>query len=143
MGQQQLLLLVLSTVIVGLATVAGIQAFSENQQQATQDALVQRAITLGNDVAAAANKPTQLGGIGTLGSVSTDSDIANAIGIQSLTGIDADGAGESAACEIQDANTKTVKCGSNGATSGDVQVSVDVNPGTDDPVTVNNIDVTS
>lgn len=63
MGQQQLLLLVLSTVIVGLATVAGIQAFSENQRQATQDALVQRGTAIMSDVKGLAGKPSQLGGI--------------------------------------------------------------------------------
>jgi hypothetical protein len=63
MGQQQLLLLVLSTVIVGLATVAGIQAFDENQQQATQDAMVQRGTTIISDIKAELSKPEQLGGI--------------------------------------------------------------------------------
>ena len=62
MGQQQLLLLVLSTVIVGLATVAGIQAFSENQAQADQDALTQRGVTIVSDLKAAMSKPSQLGG---------------------------------------------------------------------------------
>jgi hypothetical protein len=63
MGQQQLLLLVLSTVIVGLAAVAGIQAFDENQQQATQDAMVQRGTTIISDIKAELSKPEQLGGI--------------------------------------------------------------------------------
>ena len=39
MGQQQLLLLVLGIVIVGLAVVVGIQAFSENQRKANADAM--------------------------------------------------------------------------------------------------------
>src|SRR5690554_5459445 len=38
MGQQQLLLLVLGIVIVGLAVVVGIQAFGENQKKANSDA---------------------------------------------------------------------------------------------------------
>ena len=62
MGQQQLLLLVLATVIVGLATVAGIQAFDENQSQATQDALVQRGTNIAVDLKAQFNKPPELGG---------------------------------------------------------------------------------
>ena len=37
MGQQQLLLLVLGIVLVGIAVVVGIQAFSENQRKARQD----------------------------------------------------------------------------------------------------------
>jgi hypothetical protein len=63
MGQQQLLLLVLSTVIVGLATVAGIQAFSENQAQASRDALVQRGTSIISDVQGLSSKPTQMGGV--------------------------------------------------------------------------------
>lgn len=145
MGQQQLLLLVLSTVIVGLATVAGIQAFSENQQQATQDALVQRAISLGNEVKAAHDTPSQLGGID-LGSESTDSKIADAIGVSSLT-VPAEGAGESAQCKINDSQTDTIVCGSNGTDTngakGDVQVTVNVDPDAENPVSVNSITVAS
>ena len=63
MGQQQLLLLVLATVIVGLATVAGIQAFDENQTQAAQDALVQRGTTIMSDIKGELNKPADLGGV--------------------------------------------------------------------------------
>ena len=102
MGQQQLLLLVLSTVIVGLATVAGIQAFSENQAQATQDALVQRATELGSDALAAHGKPSALGGV-TLSNGNTG-DIASAIGLSNATGIDADGAGDGASCDIKSGN---------------------------------------
>lgn len=63
MGQQQLLLLVLATVIVGLATVAGIQAFGENQRQAAKDALIERGTTILSDVKGHLNKPSELGGI--------------------------------------------------------------------------------
>jgi hypothetical protein len=63
MGQQQLLLLVLATVIVGLATVAGIQAFDENRNQAAADALSQKASSLAADVKAIAAKPQQIGGV--------------------------------------------------------------------------------
>ena len=141
MGQQQLLLLVLSTVIVGLATVAGIQAFSESQKQATQDALVQRAISLGNEVKAAHDTPNQLGGVD-LTSSST-SDIADAIGVSSGTSIPAEGAGSDAECEITASETETVKCGSSGTTGGDVTVTVDVDPDGSEPVSVNTISVSS
>ena len=46
MGQQQLLLLVLGIVIVGLAIVAGIQAFAENQKKANADGLSSTALRL-------------------------------------------------------------------------------------------------
>jgi hypothetical protein len=147
MGQQQLLLLVLSTVIVGLATVAGIQAFSENQQQATQDALTQRAISIGSDISAAANQPTQMGGIELSSSSDGDdaSTIASRIGLNSNTGIDADGAGDSASCAITtNSDEAKVDCGSSGDNSGDVQVTVTVDPdANNDPVTLSSITVQS
>jgi hypothetical protein len=127
MGQQQLLLLVLSTVIVGLATVAGIQAFSENQQQATQDALVQRAINIGNDVLAAHNEPSQFGGINLNESDDDASDVAQAAGYGSgsdaATGIPADGAGDNAACAI------------NNVGSGTAEIICNNDPGNDDGTT--------
>ncbi len=62
MGQQQLLLLVLSIVIVGLAVVAGIEAFGENQRKATQDRLTQQVITYGTEMIAWKLKPAAQGG---------------------------------------------------------------------------------
>ena len=99
MGQQQLLLLVLATVIVGLATVAGIQAFSEGQAQASQDALVQRGTGIASDLLGAHDKPSQLGGVDL--TTSNTTDWANAIGQPSTT-IDAPGAGDGGECTITD-----------------------------------------
>jgi hypothetical protein len=62
MGQQQLLLLVLGIVIVGLAVVVGIQAFSENMKKANSDALVNDAIRIASDAQAWRLKPTAFGG---------------------------------------------------------------------------------
>lgn len=145
MGQQQLLLLVLSTVIVGLATVAGIQAFSENQTQATQDALVQRAINIGNDVMAAHNEPSQFGGID-LSSDSDNGQVARAAGYETSdgTGISADGAGDSAACEVvaNGDGTATINCDSDGDYSdsdSDQHVEVTVDPSLDNPVSTTTI----
>ena len=148
MGQQQLLLLVLSTVIVGLATVAGIQAFGENQKQATQDALVQRAMSIGSDIAAAARQPSQMGGIKMGdGSNSADSksDVASAIGFSSATGISADGAGESAACKINkpSSGSLTLECDDDGSYDSGQTVTVTVDPDANNPVEVTNIKVTS
>jgi hypothetical protein len=70
MGQQQLLLLVLATVIVGLATVAGINAFEQNQKQATADAMTQEAMRIASDIQAIRLKPEQMGGITDLTAVS-------------------------------------------------------------------------
>jgi len=152
MGQQQLLLLVLATVIVGLATVAGIQAFSENQQKAEQDALVQRAINIGNDVFAAHNEPTQFGGIDLINNAPSASDIAEAAGYgesadDSGDGISADGAGDGAECDIAYASdTATVTCTSDGSgsyTSGSNQlVQVTVDPTADSEVDATTINET-
>ena len=62
MGQQQLLLLVLGIVIVGLAVVVGIQAFGENQSKANADALVNDGVRLASDAQAWKLKPQAFGG---------------------------------------------------------------------------------
>ncbi|MDT0633166.1 hypothetical protein RQM47_14070 [Rubrivirga sp. S365] len=62
MGQQQLLLLVLGIVIVGLAVVVGIQAFGENQKKANSDALVNDGVRIASDVQAWILKPAAFGG---------------------------------------------------------------------------------
>lgn len=64
MGQQQLLLLVLGIVIVGLAVVVGIQAFSENQAKANADAMVNDGVRIASDIQAWALKPEAFGGLG-------------------------------------------------------------------------------
>ncbi len=63
MGQQQLLLLVLGIVIVGLAVVVGINAFSENRIKSNADACVTDALRVASDVQAWALKPGQFGGM--------------------------------------------------------------------------------
>ena len=62
MGQQQLLLLVLGIVIVGLAVVVGIQAFGENQKKANSDALVNDGVRIASDAQAWVLKPKAFGG---------------------------------------------------------------------------------
>ena len=62
MGQQQLLLLVLGIVIVGLAVVVGINAFGENQRKANADAMVNDAIRVASDAQAWKLKPAAFGG---------------------------------------------------------------------------------
>jgi hypothetical protein len=132
MGQQQLLLLVLSTVIVGLATVAGIQAFDEGQTQAAQDALTQRALTIGSDIYGALEQPSQLGGIST---DSDDASIAASAGYgesadDSGDNIPADGAGDGADCHIDSGPSAiSVICaddGSGGNADGNQAVTVEI-----------------
>lgn len=100
MGQQQLLLLVLSTVIVGLATVAGIEAFSEGKTRATQDALQQRAMTIGANLQATLSEPTQFRG----GSSNVNA-VVIASGYDGKDKIPAPGAGNDAACDVEDGQT--------------------------------------
>jgi len=64
MGQQQLLLLALSAVIVGLSIVVGINLFSSGAGQANQDAVTQDALTIATRAQAWFRKPTQFGGGG-------------------------------------------------------------------------------
>ena len=62
MGQQQLILLVLATVIVGIAIVVGIAAFTENSAKSNADAMMQDAVRIANDAQAWKKKPAPFGG---------------------------------------------------------------------------------
>ena len=62
MGQQQLLLLVLATIIVGIATVVGIQAFSQNNIKSNADAMMNDAVRIASDAQAWAQKSAPFGG---------------------------------------------------------------------------------
>ena len=137
MGQQQLLLLVLSTVIVGLATVAGIQAFSENQAQASQDALVQRGTSIASDIQGLAGKPSQMGGVDlSSDGGATASDIVNRLGYETVDGEDsivpAEGAGSSGKCDLNepDSGSINIECTSSDAPQT-VTVTFDQSPGAD------------
>ena len=126
MGQQQLLLLVLSTVIVGLATVAGIQAFSENQAQASQDALVQRGTAVASEIKGLQGRPSQMGGIDLNNEDPSGNEIARRIGLENNP-FAADGAGNGATCEIQDVSSSTaadINCSADDANQN-VQVTYD------------------
>jgi hypothetical protein len=62
MGQQQLLLLVLGIVIVGLAVIVGVQAFSENQKKANVDALTLTSMRIASEAQAWLRTPISFGG---------------------------------------------------------------------------------
>ena len=64
MGQQQLLLLVLSAIIVGVSIVVGINMFSTNAYQANRENVIQEAVTIGAKAQEWYRKPTMLGGGG-------------------------------------------------------------------------------
>jgi len=64
MGQQQLLLLILAAIIVGIAIVMGINMFGENAVQANQDAVTQDVLTIASRAQGWYRRPTQMGGGG-------------------------------------------------------------------------------
>ncbi len=83
MGQQQLLLVVLSAIIVGIAVVIGIQMFEESAVTANQDAVMQDVLHVATRAREWYRKPTVMGGGGqaftglTLASLNIDSTNAN------------------------------------------------------------------
>ena len=92
MGQQQLLLLVLATVIVGLATVAGIQAFEQGSIRANQDALTQTAVKIASDIQSQVEEPSQFGGydgdLSTSGAANSDDGVTlSEIGYEASGGV--------------------------------------------------------
>ena len=62
MGQQQLLLIVLGTIIVGVAVVVGINMFTTGAVNAERDALLQDVNNVASAAAAYWRKPAALGG---------------------------------------------------------------------------------
>ena len=62
MGQQQLLLLVLSTVIVGIALALGITMYSENSSKTNADALLQDVLRMSADAQSWKLRPQMFGG---------------------------------------------------------------------------------
>jgi len=64
MGQQQLLLIVLGVIIVGIAVVVGINLFNANATNANRDAVVSDLNNLGAMAQQFYKKPTSMGGGG-------------------------------------------------------------------------------
>ncbi len=64
MGQQQLLLIVLGAIIVGIAVVVGINMFGSSAEQANIDAVRSDVLTLASSAQAFYKKPAMLGGGG-------------------------------------------------------------------------------
>lgn len=64
MGQQQLLLIVLGVIIVGIAVVVGINLFNANAETSTQDSIVSQGTNLGAMAQQYFKKPIAMGGGG-------------------------------------------------------------------------------
>jgi hypothetical protein len=62
MGQQQLLLIVLGVIIVGIAVVVGINLFNANAEESNKDGIVSDATNLGAMAQQFYKKPTSMGG---------------------------------------------------------------------------------
>jgi hypothetical protein len=64
MGQQQLLLIVLGVIVVGIAVVVGINLFNANAETSTQDSIVSQGTNIGALAQQYYKKPTAMGGGG-------------------------------------------------------------------------------
>ena len=64
MGQQQLLLIVLGVIVVGIAVVVGINLFNANAETSTQDSIVSQGTNLGALAQQYYKKPIAMGGGG-------------------------------------------------------------------------------
>ncbi len=64
MGQQQLLLIVLGVIVVGIAVVVGINLFNANAETSTQDSIVSQGTSLGAMAQQYYKKPRAMGGGG-------------------------------------------------------------------------------
>lgn len=64
MGQQQLLLIVLGVIVVGIAVVVGINLFQANAESSTQDSMVAQGQALGALAQQFYKKPEAMGGGG-------------------------------------------------------------------------------
>ncbi|MDR3610453.1 MAG: hypothetical protein P4L27_07825 [Ignavibacteriaceae bacterium] len=64
MGQQQLLLIVLGVIVVGIAVVAGINLFSASHDESIKDELVSQCMAIGANAQQFFIKPVAMGGGG-------------------------------------------------------------------------------
>jgi len=64
MGQQQLLLIVLGVIVVGIAIVVGINLFQANAESSTQDSIISQGTNLGALAQQYYKKPEAMGGGG-------------------------------------------------------------------------------
>lgn len=88
MGQQQLLLIVLGVIIVGIAVVVGINLFNANAETSTQDSIVSQGTNIGAMAQQYYKKPKAMGGGG--GSFANfETDVFNKLPQQLVNSTDA------------------------------------------------------
>jgi hypothetical protein len=124
MGTQQLLLIVLGVIIVGIAVVVGISIFGTNADQANKDAVTQDCLRLAAAAQGYYRKPALLGGGG--------NDFTGCTLVH--LGMDASGVNINGTYTVTPAGQTCDIVGTSATVSG-ATVSVTVNPGDiDDPV---------
>ena len=130
MGQQQLLLLVLGIVIVGLAVVLGIQAFTENQHKSEVDNYTTQGVGMAAEIIAYYQKPEATGGAGqdgtaledlTIGDIGYEQDLADTWSGYNRTGIVSNGVVRFVA---GDATAPLIHIHKNPLNTGDTRVEV-------------------
>jgi len=86
MGTQQLLLIVLGVIIVGIAIVVGIQMFETSAAEASKNAIIQDLLTAASKAQAWYRKPSALGGGNySFDGLSSKADLYNKAGIDTST----------------------------------------------------------
>jgi Tfp pilus assembly protein PilE len=93
MGQQQLLLIILGVIVVGIAVAVGITMFSDSAISANRDALTNDLVNLASRAQQYYRRPTSLGGGGNvftnLALQNLTNSSSNANGVYSLTAVTA------------------------------------------------------
>ena len=133
MGQQQLLLIILGVIVVGIAVAVGITMFSDSAINANRDALANDLVNLASRAQQFYRRPVSLGGGGNdftkLTSIAQLTNNAqNANGTYTL--MDASGAGSAAVAHIKGVGTEFYN-------NVLVEVRVEVRPDRDSVYTVN------
>ncbi|MAT38267.1 MAG: hypothetical protein CL946_01545 [Ectothiorhodospiraceae bacterium] len=118
MGSQQLLLIVLGVIIVGIAVVVGISIFGSNADQANKDAVTQDILRMASQAQGYYRKPTMLGGGGNSFSGLDLQDLGFST---ASSGINANG---SYAVSAATASTATLVGSSSTVASATVQITV-------------------
>ena len=136
MGQQQLLLIVLGVIIVGIAIVVGINLFNANAISSNRDAIISDLNNLGAQAQQYYQKPTSMGGGGGAFDATNGATAAWAIPSTLVTTANAGYALTSGAQSITLVGTSTTqKKGTDGSTA--VKVTAVVTPG-NIAITINN-----
>lgn len=122
MGQQQLLLIILGVIVVGIAVAVGITMFSDSATNANRDALTNDLVNLASRAQQFYRRPTALGGGGNsfalitatpAGLARLTNNSKNGNGVYSIAVAGTGGTGTSASVEIEGVGNETGIDGTN------------------------------